>query len=107
MIKSILAILSFVALFIVSGVALYKCKNTRYTKTEFDKDINLVRHQEGKITYLIFGNGNGMSVVNYTQDSLDWEFLHSPTKTMDNAYDQGKTQQTKQSDGTVRTFVYH
>lgn len=37
------------------------------------------RYQEGKVTYLIFGDGN--AVANYTSDSMEYEFLHSPTKT--------------------------
>lgn len=39
------------------------------------------RYIEGNITYLVFKTSNSIAVVNYTQDSLEYEFLHSPTKT--------------------------
>lgn len=37
-------------------------------------------YQYDKITYLVFKTDGGIHVVNYTADSLEYEFLHSPTK---------------------------
>jgi hypothetical protein len=43
--------------------------------------MDVTKHQEGNITYLIFQKSNSIAVVNYTADSLEYEFLHQPTKT--------------------------
>lgn len=37
-------------------------------------------YQRDHTTYLIFHRGEGIFVVNYTQDSLDYEFLHQSTR---------------------------
>jgi hypothetical protein len=43
--------------------------------------IMITKQQEGHITYMILTKGNSIHVVNYTADSLEYEFLHQPTKT--------------------------
>lgn len=37
-------------------------------------------YHHGKITYLIFHKSENIHVVNYTSDSMEYEFLHQPTK---------------------------
>ena len=56
--------------------------NASHTKD----DIGINVYQKGNITYLTFENRNGLCTVNYTSDSMEWEFLHQPTKTTTNGY---------------------
>lgn len=58
-----------------------------YIKAQFSNNIKVTTLIEGKITYLVIRNGDGLDVVNYTQDSLEYEFLHQPTKTQFNGHD--------------------
>jgi predicted ABC-type exoprotein transport system permease subunit len=53
----------------------------------YARSITATKRQMGNITYLIFERGNNLSVVNYTSDSMEWEFLHQPTKTQSNEPD--------------------
>lgn len=40
----------------------------------------IYEYRRDSITYLVFQRGEGLFVVNYTQDSLEYEFLKHPTK---------------------------
>lgn len=47
---------------------------------EIDIAITVYQHQQGSITYQVFQNKYGLQVRNYTQDSLEYEFLQQSTK---------------------------
>jgi hypothetical protein len=76
--KKVLFILSLVLVFAA-------CKEVVHSGQTSDSFTGkVVKYQQGSITYLVFINdgykAGGLDVVNYTQDSLEYEFLHSPTK---------------------------
>lgn len=64
---------------IVLGLGLISY-TTWYVFEKDSKGVTVIKYQIGNMTYLVFGNGS--SVVNYTSDSMEYEFLHQPTKTL-------------------------
>lgn len=97
--KSIL--LSILLVSLLSG-----CNSPSENSIHADKWSNgyLNEYHRGNITYLIFRRNNSIYVVNYTADSLEYEFLHSPTKTQtsgtsncDSLYVDSKTGEIRQS----------
>lgn len=74
-----------ILLCLVFGVAL-SCGNSTTTTPRIETvgPIDVYRYSVGNVTYLVFDKGNsgvgGVAVVNYTQDSLEYEFMKCPTK---------------------------
>ena len=72
--KKILAVLPLVLVF-----AACTTKSGEISSENFSGSV--VKYQYGHMTYLVFDKGNGgVAIVNYTADSLEYEFLHSSTK---------------------------
>lgn len=75
--KNLTSFLSLLTMF-VAGIMMDSCRSNSHTES----GIITTKKQIGNITYLIFepssSNVGGITVVNYTADSAEYEFLHPP-----------------------------
>lgn len=72
--KKILFILSLILVFVACTTESGEISSPKFSGS-------VVKYQYGSITYLLFQQGNGgVAVVNYTSDSMEYEFLRHSTK---------------------------
>lgn len=77
----------FLMLGLFLGIEIYRTyllSKAMKADQQIDEDVLVSTHREGKIVYLIFSTTKGITSHNYTIDSMEYEFIHPPTKLIPN-----------------------